>query len=110
LESSDGIIALALKKNTDTKIVSSVDISSFTFIVPSNISQGWVSSCTFKVGASPAAYSVNNLSSYSNYFVLNGEKVGIQDLTVGIPLNSTVEVMVECNGFNNRFYFKTVVD
>lgn len=111
LESSDGIIALALKKNTDTKIVSSVDISSFTFIVPSNVSQGWVSSCTFKVGASPVSnFSLNNLSGYTPYYVLNGEKVASSELSIGIPLNSTVEVMVECNGFNIRFYFKTVVD
>lgn len=111
LESSDGIIALALKKNIDTKIVSSVDISSFTFIVPSNISQGWVSSCTFKVGASPVSnFSLNNLSGYTPYYVLNGEKVTRSDLSIGIPLNSTVEVMVECNGFNIRFYFKTVID
>lgn len=106
---ADGALVANFSKNVDIKITSNVEAASMEFIIPSNeVKQGWVSSCTYQVGANAVTYYLVNNSSYNVVFILNGSKIDMANLPVAIPLNSTVEVMAECNGYNVRLYLKAV--
>lgn len=106
---ANGVLVANFSKNVDIKITSNVEAASMEFIIPSDeVKQGWVSSCTYQVGANAVTYSLVNNSSYNVVFVLNGSKIDMSNLPVAIPLNSTVEVMAECNGYNVRLYLKAV--
>lgn len=100
-------IAVAFVKNTDKKIVNSVQTTSVTFVIPSTISQGWIGSCTLYLG-SQCQFSISNSSNFDVYCVLDGRVRDLSEWQSSVNANVTLEVMAECNGYNVRLFARQI--
>lgn len=100
-------IAVVLETNKDKKIVNSTITLAVLLAFPSTISQGWVSSATFQI-TRPCTFSIYNNSAYSIYCILDGRVVDIADWENNISINTTLEIMAECNGYNIRLFAKQI--
>lgn len=105
-----GGVLIAFEKNVDFKMISLVDTASVEFLIPSDVSQGWISSCTFTVGNSIPTFSLTNRSSYSVVFIVNNRKADVSAIGLNLDTNGIVECMAECNGFDIRIYMKEVTN
>ena len=79
------------------------------FVIPSNISHGWVGSCTLQFGDVPT-FNISNQSSYGVYAIINGIQRDVGEWDTAVSANSTMEVLAECNGLNVRVYAKSTED
>lgn len=103
----DGVITVDFSSNTDIQLISLVNAVSVDFVIPQNISQGWISSCTFELGSTVPSFSLTNNSSYNVVFIVNNVQVSsINNMSSNFLGNSVVEALAECNGFNVRIYMK----
>ena len=103
----DGIISVEFASNTDIQLISLVNAVSVDFVIPQDVSQGWISSCTFEIGNTVPTFSISNNSSYNVTFIVNSIQVpSISNISSSFLGNSIVEVLAECNGFDIRIYMK----
>ena len=102
-------ISITLVNNTDKKIVNLADTEDVTFVIPSNISHGWVGSCTLQFGDVPT-FDIRNQSSYDVYAIINGIQRDVEEWNTAVTADSTMEVLAECNGLNVRVYAKSTED
>ena len=103
----DGVITVDFSSNTDIQLISLINAVSVDFVIPQDISQGWISSCTFELGSTVPTFSLTNNSSYNVVFIVNNVQVNsISSMPSNFLGNSIVEALAECNGFNIRIYMK----
>lgn len=107
---NDGAVSVTFANNTDYQLISLIDTVTVTMIIPSGVTQGWVSSCTFTVGNSIPTFSLTNNSSYNVVFIVNNRKADVSAIALNLDRNGIVECMAECNGFDIRIYMKEVTN
>lgn len=105
---ADGNIVVDFNKNTDTLLVPAETASSITLVIPSNISQGWIASCSFPIGDVVPVFNLTNNSIYDVFFVVNNRKADLSEIAISLDTNCIVECLAECNGFNIRVYMKGI--
>lgn len=103
-------ISISFENNTDKKVTNSVTTTSVSLVIPSTISQGFQGTATMLIGSSIPSFTLTNNSAYSVYYLLDGKQISLAEWDETLSTNSTLELMVECNGFNVRVYGKSTTN
>jgi len=106
-ENSQAAISIEFENNTDKSVANSVTTTSTTLVIPSGIELGFQAGATMLIGSTVPTFSLTNNSGYSVYCLLNSRQVPISQWHDSLEINSTLELMCECNGFNVRIYGKS---
>lgn len=106
-DNTNASVSITFENNTDKKVTNSVTTTSVTLVVPSGISQGFQGSATILIGSSVPTFALTNNSALSVYYLLDGKQIDLTDWQDNLSGNSTLELMVECNGFNVRVFGKS---
>ena len=109
-DKTNASISISFENNTDKKITNSVTTTSVTLVIPSTVSQGFQGTATMLIGSSVPTFAITNNSAYNVYYLLDGKQLALADWQDTLSTNSTLELMVECNGFNIRVYGKSTTN
>lgn len=109
-DKTNASISISFENNTDKKITNSVTTTSVTLVIPNTISQGFQGTATMLIGSSVPTFAITNNSAYNVYYLLDGKQLALADWQETLSTNSTLELMVECNGFNIRVYGKSTTN
>lgn len=109
-DNTNASISIAFENNTDKKVTNSVATTSVNLVIPSTISQGFQGTATILLGSSVPTFALTNNSAYNVYYLLDGKQIALSEWQETLSGNSTLELMVECNGFNIRVYGKSTTN
>lgn len=84
--------------------------NNYDFVIPSDIPEGYIACVNFETANIGGLLNIgiHNNSALDMYIFIDGREIPLEEVPAVMPKNSVVEGLIEYNGFDLRFMFKSV--